>query len=312
MTIFSAETLDLSRLPAFTLADADYEAILAAHKAGFLARWNDERQRNPNLPVYDLGSLETDPAVISMEENSYRRLLDLQALNDAGKRLTLAYADGAALAHLAATYHRTERAIVVPATDMTPAVYETDDALRARAQLAPEELADLGISPGGYIGKVRRTFTAQIKDVRPIRRGGGAIELRVLGSTGDGTVEDATLADIIRAFQPEGMTQSTDVLTVFGAEIEHFAPSFTLMIPRGPDPNAVVTAAQANLAAYKAGIHRIGASVYAEALTSAAHVGPVIAVRLDSPAVDSEGRVFAGRPEAAPFIDDLILATEVV
>jgi phage-related baseplate assembly protein len=312
MTLFSAETLDLSRLPAFTLADADYEAILAAHKSGFVARWQEERERNPALPLFDVESLETDPAIIAMQEDSWRRLLDLQALNDAAKRLTLAYADGAALAHLAATYHRTERAIVVPATDTTPAVYETDDALRARAQLAPEELADLGISPGGYIGKVRRAFTARIKDVRPIRRGGGAIELRVLGSTGDGTVEDATLADIIRAFQPEGMTQSTDVLTVFAAEIEHFAPHLTLMIPHGPDPATVTAAAEANLSAYRAGVHRIGASVYAEALTSAAHVGPVIAVRLDSPGLDDQGRVFAGRPEAAPFIGEVTLVTEVV
>jgi phage-related baseplate assembly protein len=312
MTIFSAETLDLSRLPAFALVNADYEAILAAHKAGFRARWEDERRHNPNLPAYDLGSLETDPAVLLMEENSYRRLLDLQALNDAGLRLTLAYADGVSLAHLTATYHRTERAVLVAATDTTPAVYESDDSLRARAQLAPEALADLALSPGGYIYKVRTAFAGSIKDVRPIRRGGGAIELRVLGRTGDGTVEDATLADIIRAFQPEGMTQSTDVLTVFGAEIEHFAPSLTLMIPRGPDPNAVTTAAQANLAAYTAGVHRIGASIFAEALTSAAHVGPVIAVRLDSPSVDGEGRVFAGRPEAAPFIDSITLATEII
>ena len=53
-------------------------------------------------------------------------------------------------------------------------------------------------------------------------------------------------------------------------------------------------------------------AIFPEALTSAAHVGPVIAVRLDSPSVDGEGRVFAGRPEAAPFIDSITLATEIV
>lgn len=310
MTIFSAETLDLSRLPPFRLVDADYEAILAAHKAGFVARWGAERARDPTLPEYDVQGLETDPVVVAMEENSYRRLLDLQALNDAGRRLTLAYADGEALAHLAASYHRTERAIVVPASGNAPAIYESDDDLRARAQLAPEELADLGLSPGGYIGKVRRAFAARIKDVRPIRRGGGAVELRVLGRDGDGTVEDAVLAEIIRAFQPEGMTQSTDILTVFGAEIEHLTPHLTLLIPRGPDPVAVKTAARARLAGYRAGIHRIGASVYGEALTSAAHVDAVISVRLDT-AVDEAGRVFAGRPEAAPYIDDVAVETEV-
>lgn len=312
MTVYSADALDLSRLPALKLVDADYQRLLAAFKTGFVSRFDAERQIDPNLPVYDVENLETDPVIVAAREISFRRLLDLQAINDAGRRLTLAHADGEALAHLAATYHRTQRAVIKPATSTTAAVYESDDELRARAQLAPEALADLGLTAGGYIYFVRTAFASAIKDVRPIRRGAGGIELRLLGREGDGTVADNILADVIRAFQPESMTQSTDILTVFSGEIEHLSASLTLMIPRGPDPAAVIAAATAQLNAYRAQIHRLGATVYAEALANAAHVGSVIAVRVNSPAVDAHGRLFAGRPEAAPWIDSVAIGTETV
>ncbi len=312
MTIYSAETLDLSRLQALQLVDANFERLFAAHKAGFVARWEAERLRDPTLPAYDVQVLETDPIVMAARENSYRRLLDLQALNDAARRLTLAHADGEALAHLAATYHRTQRAIIQPATTDTAAVYESDDELRARAQLAPEALADLGLTAGGYIYFVRTAFAASIKDARPIRRGGGGVELRLLGRGGNGAVASDILAEVIRAFQPEGMTQSTDILSVFSAEIETLSASLTLLIPRGPDPSSVTAAAQESVNAYRAGVHRIGATVYAEAIANAAHVGSVIAVRVNSPAIDDQGRLFAGRPEAAPYFDEVAIDTEVV
>ncbi len=312
MTQFSATGLDLSRLATVPLFPVDHASILAARLAHLMLLWEEKRQANPALPVIDTNDIGSATARILTEEYATGEMLLVQMINDAAKALSLAQATGTRLEHLAATYHRTERAILVPATETTPAIYESDDELRARAQLAPEELADLGLSPGGYIGKVRRAFAAEIKDVRPIRRGGGAIELRVLGRNGDGTVDTAILAEIIRAFQPEGMTQSTDILTVFSAEVEHLAPRLTLLIPRGPDPETVKAASRKQLDAYRAGIHRIGATVFAEALTSAAHVGPAITVRLDAPGVDADRRVFVGRPEAAPYIGDIVIETEVV
>ena len=53
----TSEALDLSRLPAFQLVPVDYEALLAAMKAGFVERWQAARALDPELPAYDVDML---------------------------------------------------------------------------------------------------------------------------------------------------------------------------------------------------------------------------------------------------------------
>ena len=296
---YSAETLDLSRLPAPTIADTNFEARRADLLAKFQALWAAARALNPALPEYDVAMLETDAPVILTEEFAYGDVLLRQSVNEAANSLRLAKAVGGDLDHVAATFHRTQRKIIVPADPIagTAAVYESDDDLRSRAQLAPEALADMGLTPGGYVYKVRTAFADRIKHVFPINRGAGRVELRVLGRDGDGFVPPALLTEIIEAFRIEEGSQTTDVLTVLSAEVPHVVADVTLFLPPGPDPETVKAQARTNLLALGAALHRINAPFYREAVSTAAHVGPVITVRVKTPALD-----LLRRPEVAPYL----------
>lgn len=305
MTVYSAETLDLSRLPASPLVLVDY-AKTTAERLKLLAQlWEEHRQRNPSLPALDTLMLESEPAVVLNEEFSFAETAILQEINDAAKALRLAQSFGDALEHLTTTYHRTHRQVIAPATDRTPALLESDDELRLRAQLQPEQLAEFGLTPGSYIYRVRTAFADRIKDVRPIRRGGGSIELRVLGR-GSGAVPPATIAEIIRAFHPEGASQSTDILSVVAAETVTIPVSVRLVLRRGPDPEAVKAAARRSLLRYADDVHKLGATVYREAVGAAAHVGSVETVIVETPGAD-----LPGRPEAAPLLTITSVESEV-
>lgn len=306
MTDYTAETLDLSRLDLGPLFAVDYEAWLQARMAKYVEIWNGKRAIDPTLPEIDMSRIEASTRQIIQEESSDADTKIIAMINDAAKALRLAQANGDDLEHLTATYHGTQRATLIAASGNVAAVMESDDDLRSRSQLAPEALADLGLTAGGYIYFVRTAFAAAIKGVRPIRRGGGAVELRLLGRTGNGHVESPLLAEVIRAFQPEGMTQSTDVLTVFSAEIDELVPEIRLRIPRGPDPEEVKAAVRKSLLAYRDDVHKIGASVYLEALAAAAKVGPVI-----RPIVLFPTAHVIGAPERAPYLSDFVLTTEV-
>lgn len=332
MTIYSAETLDLSRLAAPSLVDTNFEKIRAAQVAEFIRVWTLARQVDPSLPAYDVQMLETDLPIVEAEAFSYSIMTFCQQVNDSADALRLAKAVGGDLEHLAATYHRTQRKITIPANPDagTPAVYESDSELRSRAQLEPEALADMGLTPGGYMYKVRTAFADKVKDVRPIRRGGGALELRVLGrpEPGDllsvknpdgsttytvngrvssGMVPETVVGDIIGAFNPEDASQSTDILTVFSASIQTYVVDLTLVMRSGPDPETVKNVAAPYVQALADSLHRIKSPVFREAFSSAAHVGPVDTVRVNSPLLD-----LPAVPESAPFMTQFTLRTEVL
>lgn len=242
MTAFAADTLDLSRLGAPTLAEVDFEASRARLLAEFLRLWAQARVANPSLPDYDVQTLETDPAVILTEEFAFGDTLLRQAINDAANALRLAKAVGDDLGHIAKTYHNTDRLVLDPgdATANPPraVAYESDDEYRARAQLAPEAYPLYGLTQGGYIYRVRRLFGDRVKGVRALRRGGGRIDLIILARYGDGTPAETLIGDIQAAFESEDASQCTDIVLVRPAQIVATPVRVVLGLPPGPDDGA--------------------------------------------------------------------------
>ncbi|RLQ88917.1 baseplate J/gp47 family protein [Notoacmeibacter ruber] len=293
----SADTLDLSRLDAAPLVATDFSETLATRLAAFAALYEQVQTANPGLPPLDTLTIPTEPVHILNRHFAAAEMLIASKINAAAGQLRLASAAGPALDHLAATYHRTTR---LPG--------ESDEELRGRAQLAPEALAEMGMTPGGYIYKIRTAFGDRIKDVRPINRGDGHVELRLLGRTGSGAVDSETLAAIIRAFQPDEAEQSTDIVSVLSANIITPSVDLVLVAPRGPDPAALIEAARRSVATYAAGLHRIGSALYVQALGAAAHVAPVTTVRVRSPLAD-----LVIRPEQAVYLapDAVSISVEV-
>lgn len=98
-------TLDLTALPPpQIIVEVNYEAIVARQNAAFQSEWAVLRGLYPELPDYDVSMLETDPAVVVNQAESYREATLLAAINDAARARLLAFATGSDLDQLAAFY----------------------------------------------------------------------------------------------------------------------------------------------------------------------------------------------------------------
>lgn len=271
-TRFVAANLDLSTLPAPAVVQAvDYEAILAARLADLVAR-----AAAVGITI-DTTSLESEPGVILEQTDAYREMLTLAQINDAARAVMLAFATGADLDNLA-LFYQVQRLTLTPADNTTspptPAVMESDSDLRTRCQLAPEQLPYAGMTGGAYRALALR-LAPSVKDVTTLKSAGGNVAVILLSRNGDGTVTDDVVTTVYSAFQDDDTTQLTDVVTVRPATIVHYAPTITIRIPAGPNPATVVAAAQTAVQTYATARHKIGQTVYAQMLESAASVGGV-------------------------------------
>jgi phage-related baseplate assembly protein len=265
--------LDLSQLQApSVIKTLDWEAEIAQFVADLSTR----------LPEW-VGVFEGDAFRKICQSWAYRLVLKDEEHNRDARSLLIAYATGADLDHLLATYHRTQR---LPG--------EGDESFRSRGQLAPEARADFGLTPGGYIFKIRTEFGKQLRDVRAIHRGEGRVEIRLLGTGETGAVTSELLVAVAKAFQPEDASASTDVVTVLPAQVETVTVNAVLVVPPGPDRNAVAALSKLALQAFSARIFRLNTSVYAQAVKTAGHVGPALTVRLEG--LDAD---LPARPEVA-------------
>lgn len=98
---------DVSAPPPYIAPTVSYEALFANRLAAFVEAWDAFRAVRPDLdlPAYDVGGLETDPAVIALQAVAYGDEYFRQLLNDTARAaLLVAFATGADLdLHGAAT-----------------------------------------------------------------------------------------------------------------------------------------------------------------------------------------------------------------
>ncbi|MBB5046794.1 phage-related baseplate assembly protein [Rhodopseudomonas rhenobacensis] len=305
----TAATLDLSRIGAPTLVKIDYEATLRVRLLSFKARWDAARLKDPTLPAFDLIDADGNPltqfdtSIVLEQEFADGETKIEQTINDHGNALRLATATGADLAHLALTYKATSRLILSPATETSDEQQESDDELRARAQLSDEARPLFGLTPGGYAWRVRKLFGDRVKDVRPLRRPGGHIDLIILARTGDGTPAETLIGDIQGAFDGEAGSQSTDIVTVRPARIVPAAVAVKLWVSNGPDPAAAVALATTAIAGLGAERHKIGETLHAQAIGAVAKSGAVRKVDVLGPLAD-----VAGGDDGAPYISSIAVS----
>lgn len=295
---FASDDLDLSRLPApEVIKSVDYEQILAQRlvdlKARFAAIGID----------LDTLNLESEPAAILEQTDAYREALALAAINDAARSVMPAFATGADLEHLGAFYG-VVRATITAATSDAPAIMEDDTSLRMRIRLAPEALPYAGMTGGGYRSLALKTAPS-LKDVQPLKRGGGQVDIILLGRDGSQPVPSAVVDAVYSAFQDDDATQLTDIVTVRSSSIVTYSPTINLKVRRGPDPSIIKASAAKAVMAYAADRNAIGKVVYANMLMAAAAVGGVEEATIDI------GDVDPGESGAA-WLAALTITTEVV
>lgn len=197
--------VDLSTLPApAVIEELDYEAIVARQKAKFQELWEAVRVSHPDLPEYDVTMLETDPAMIVIEAESYRELLLRARVNAAARSNLLAFSTGTDLEHLAADH------------GVTKLVDETDASLRSRIVLADQGNSAAG--PEEWYEFHARSASIEVADVKVYKIvPGPEIEVAVL-STAEGGVPSSELLATVRAVVTSPSVRSiNDIVNVASA-----------------------------------------------------------------------------------------------
>lgn len=289
------DTVDLSGLPfPAVIEPLDYELVLGEMKVDFVSRW----------PEYQMAGLETDPAVVVLQEGAYRETLVRGRVNDAARAVMLAFAEGPDLDNLAAFY-KTLRRVLAEADGPSPAVLESDAEFRARVQIAPEALSVAGPA-GAYLYHAMSAHPA-VKSAGVYVPAPGQVHVLPLVRGGDGIPDSAVLDAVRRRLRADDVRPLTDVVTVRAPVRVEFSVAARLAIPPGPDGEIVRAAARARLDHYLAVRHAVGREIYRSGLIGALQVEPIESVMLDEPAADIE--VGADQVGWCTGID---LSTEVV
>ena len=301
--------IDLSQLPPPHVVEVlDFETIYAAKLAQFRVLYPDWT-----------AALESDPVVKLLELSAYQEMMMRGWVNDAAVSTMLSYARGTDLDHKAADYG-VSRLLMSPADpDAYPpleAVYEDDERLRYRAQMALEGLSVAG-SRGAYLFHCL-SASALVADasvdspmfaalpVSDALRGqlpAGALVLVCTDTAGlsaplpgdvsiailptDPAIDGAALAQTVQAaLSADDVRPLTDRPRVRAGQPSAFRITAQIEIENGPDAAAVMAAARAGLNNTLASTRKLGGTLSRSALFAALHVAGVRRVIMPEPAAD--------------------------
>ena len=271
----TSTAIDLSRLPVPKVVEPlDFETILAARRADFLARY-------PEFSAF----VESDPAIKLLEVGAYRELVIRQRINDGASSVLLAYAVGSDLDNLGVLFgvFRNE---ITPADPQagTPAVMETDDALRRRIVLAPDSYSVAG--PASAYVFHALTASGDVLDASATSPAPGEVIVSVLSRLGDGTASAQLIAEVDAVLAADDIRPLTDLVTVQSAAIQTFDITANLTLYPGPDADLMLDTANASLDDMLASNRRLGRDITRSAIIAALHVGGVQNVDLVEPTAD--------------------------
>ena len=269
------DVIDLSRIAPPDALPEDYEAVLQEMIADYQGR----------LPEDAEPPLESDPAVKVLEAGAYRENLRTIRINRAVKSVLLATATGSMLEHIAA-FFGIYRLVVTPgdptATPPTGPVYEDDDSLRERAQLAPEGYTTAG-SRRSYESHARNA-SGDVLHARFASPQPAEAIVAIISRSTNGLPSAELLATVRVALSDEDVRPAGDRLTVQAADIVDYQVAATLEVEPGPDPAVVLAAARQSVETFAAENFRIGRSVPLSGLYAALTVPNVLSVFLAEPA----------------------------
>ncbi|THD48886.1 baseplate assembly protein [Enterobacteriaceae bacterium ML5] len=279
-------TIDLSQLPAPDVVEVlDYEILLAERKATLVSLYPEDQQ----AAIARTLTLESEPIVKLLEENAYREVILRQRVNEAAQAVMLAYATGADLDNIAATFS-VERLTITPADTVSVpavvAVMESDADFRIRAQQAFE-----GLSVAGPVGAYEyhgRSADGRVADISVISPSPACVTISVLAQTGNGTAPADLLAKVQAALNDENVRPVADRVTVQSATVVNYTIDAVLYLFPGPEAEPIRAAAEAKLIAYTTAQHRLGRDIRLSAIYAALHVEGVQRVELKSPKADIE------------------------
>lgn len=285
--------INLSALPPPEVVESlDFEVIYQGILAEFQALMGENWS----------AVLESDPAVKLLEVAAYREMGQRARINDAAKAVLIAYAVGADLEQIAARFGVAR--LLVSAGDPlaippTADVWESDERLRTRAQLALESFTVAG-SRGMY-EYLALTASARVQHVQiagpeltwvggvPSTSNGippGMVMVYLLATDNGGIPDAPLIADVYAYLSAETRRPLCDSITVAAPTVNTYTINASLYIYPGPAAGDVLAAAQAAAQAYADALFKIGYDIRRSSLFAALTVPGVQRVELSSPAAD--------------------------
>lgn len=294
-------TVDLSTLPAPEVVETlVFEAIVADLKADYIARYPAGA---------DVIDLESEPLVKLLEAFAYRELNLRARYNDEARALLLAWATGADLDHLGATYYQEPRLTVTPADNTTipptAAVMETDTDYRQRLALKPESWSTAGPRDAFKFHAI--SADGQIKDASVTSPQGGTTQIYVLTRTGTGIPDATLLATVSGAVNGETVRPLSEEVLVSAPTIVNYSLDIALTLFAGPSTEVVRQAVETALQQFAAASHRLGNDIIRSAIDAAAHVAGVKKVVINSPAAD-----VICTPAQAPYCNGITVTVSAI
>ncbi|WP_148716686.1 baseplate assembly protein [Chitinolyticbacter meiyuanensis] len=279
-------SFDFSRLPPPDLiVRSDFEAILARRKADLLKLVPADQRANVERTL----TLESEPMAILLQEAAYAELLFEQRVNEAALGSMLATAQGADLDNRAADYG-VSRLLITPADPAAvppiAAVWESDDRLRLRAQMALEGLSVAG-PRAAYVFHAL-SVSANVADVAVHSPASdGVVHVHVLDARGGGVPDAQLLADVQAALSAETVRPLCDkVTTLASVPINVDISAIIEFEPDGEALSGSLSGARARLDALLQQRRALGQVLPVSAIDAALHTDGVRRVRVLAPTAD--------------------------
>lgn len=276
--------VDLSQLPPPQVVDVpDFETLFAERKAAFVALHPAEEQAAVTRTL----TLESEPVVKTLQENTYREILLRQRINEAAQAVMVAYAMGSDLDQLAAN-NNVQRLVITPADlnaePTVAAVMEPDSDLRQRIPAAMEGLSVAG--PSAAYEFHARSADGRVADASAVSPSPANVTITVLSREGDGTAGADLIAAVNAALNDESVRPVADRVTVQSATIVNYTIEAKLYLYPGPEAEPIKAAAIERLDTYIKAQSRLGRDIRKSAIYGALHVEGVQRVELTAPVDD--------------------------
>lgn len=225
----------------------------------------------------------SDPAYRAALAYAYREMYVRQDANEQAKGVMLAFAKGAQLDHIGATYYRTPLGEPVLRLDG-----ESDDNYKTRLQLSPEGYSVAG--PEGAYKFFALSADSDIRYVNPVSPSGAVMSLYLLTYSNDGEASDELCRKVesyVWPYRPMG-----DRVTAYSATLIRYTVTAELLVEKGSDLDAIKTRALEEAAVYTLNENKFKGYVSDSGLSDAMTVGNVKKINLtdweDKVAADNE------------------------
>ncbi|MDU6431694.1 MAG: baseplate J/gp47 family protein [Pantoea sp.] len=276
--------IDLSQLPVPQVVEVpDYEALLAVRKAYYVSLFPESQQE----AVARTLELESEPALMLLQEGCYREILLCQRINEAAVAGMVAFSSGSDLDNLAANNNVTRLTITAADSSAVPpidAVMEGDSDLRLRVPAAFEGLSVAG--PTAAYESHARSVDGRVLDVSATSPSPAVVVLTVLAREGNGTPPADLLSAVNVALNGESVRPVADRLSVQSAVIREYQVKAKLHLFDNVAGAPCLTAANAAIATYITEQRKLGRSIRRDSYGAVLRVAGVDWVEIEEPAAD--------------------------